>query len=104
MLKDHPKKSKQEALLPVLLCFMPIDARQHLLVNDILEQLQEKLTGRVQLLKIEEIVHPGVAQSFAVTQLPSFILVWQGIELWRQDGFSSDNLLDLLEQYLPKTS
>ncbi|WP_460960449.1 thioredoxin domain-containing protein [Spirosoma litoris] len=104
MKSNYSKESKQEVLLPVLLCFMPADAHQRLMVNDLMEQLQPKITDRIQVLKIEEIVHPGVAQSFSVNQLPCFVLVWQGIELWRQIGFPTDNLLELLEECLTKTN
>ncbi|QIP15126.1 thioredoxin [Spirosoma aureum] len=97
---NHPKQLKYNKRLPVLLVFMPKDAHRHLLINDVVEQLLEKLTGKVQLLKIEEVVHPGVVLSFNVTQLPTFVLVNKGKELWRYEGLPTESLLSLVELHI----
>ncbi len=37
-------------------------------------------------MKLDEAVHPDIFRSFEITQLPTFVLIRQGIELWRQEG------------------
>lgn len=97
---DRKKQGASDTVLPILLVFLPKDAQQHLLVSDVAEQLAAKLKGKVQVLKIEEVVHPGVARSFAIDHSPAFVLVSQGTELWRQEGLPPDNLLELISPYL----
>ncbi|GAB2949907.1 hypothetical protein GCM10027048_13830 [Hymenobacter coalescens] len=55
-----------------------------------LTQLQHRLGGAVRVLKIDEASHPTVVRSFQASQLPSCVLVRQGIELWRQVGLPED--------------
>lgn len=51
-----------------------------------LEALQHRLGSRIQVLVVEEESDPDVVHSFRAAPLPAFLLVRQGIELWRQPG------------------
>lgn len=48
--------------------------------------IQQQLGTAVRVLKIDEATHPTVVRSFQATELPAFVLVRQGVELWRQQG------------------
>ncbi|GAB4020197.1 thioredoxin family protein [Spirosoma koreense] len=97
---DRKKQAAHEAVLPVLLVFMPNDAQQHLFISEVAELMTGKLKGKVQLLKIEEVIHPGVARSFDIHQLPAFVLVNHGNELWRQEGLPTEDFLDQIGLYI----
>ncbi|CAN5142388.1 hypothetical protein BH09BAC4_BH09BAC4_14040 [soil metagenome] len=64
------------------------------------EQMLFDLAGKVQLLKIEEVLHPGIVRSFDIDQLPALVLVRQGKELWRHEGIPAENVLALVEPYI----
>lgn len=96
----------------VLLVFMPpvvsresIGQRASLL--RLMELLQQQVGNRVRVLKIDESAHPDVVRSFDVQELPAFVLVQQGVELWRQEGVVSKDdemtylprLIDLIGRY-----
>ena len=51
-----------------------------------LAALQRRLGTAVQVLQINEAVFPAVVRSFAPEQLPTCVLLHQGVELWRQPG------------------
>ncbi|QNH61705.1 thioredoxin [Hymenobacter sediminicola] len=51
-----------------------------------LARLQQQLGAAIRVLKIEEASHPTVVHSFQTTELPAFVLVRHGVELWRQQG------------------
>lgn len=48
--------------------------------------LQRQLGAAVQVLTIDEANYPAVVRSFAPLQLPAYVLVHEGRELWRQQG------------------
>ena len=52
------------------------------------------------MLMLNETLHADVVRSFNVQQLPAFVLVQQGVELWRHEGMLNDdtrvNLADWL--------
>lgn len=72
----------------VLLAFLPSASRENSAVSMLVDALQKQLGESIRILKIEEKLHPDVVQSFSVTDLPTYILVQQGIELWRHEGAS----------------
>jgi hypothetical protein len=51
-----------------------------------LTRLQQQLGSAIRVLKIDEASHPAVVRSFQAPELPAFVLVRQGVELWRQQG------------------
>ncbi|GAA4356439.1 hypothetical protein GCM10023185_20220 [Hymenobacter saemangeumensis] len=51
-----------------------------------LKALQRQLGASIRVLKIDEASHPAVVSSFQATELPAFVLVRRGVELWRQQG------------------
>ncbi len=70
---------------------------QLLAVNTLLDGLQGRLGAAIRVLKINEASHPAVVRSFRAPQLPAFVLVQQGIELWRQQGLpEGEDLAGLL--------
>jgi len=77
----------------VLLVFLPSAASrdtigQRLSLTKLAELWQQQLGQAIRVLKIDESVHPEVVRSFDVQQFPAFVLVQQGVELWRQEGIS----------------
>ncbi|MDB5234358.1 MAG: hypothetical protein JWR44_1351 [Hymenobacter sp.] len=51
-----------------------------------LAALQQQLGVAVRVLRIDASTHPSVVSSFHATDLPCFVLVHHGIELWRECG------------------
>ncbi len=51
-----------------------------------LRVLQQQLGGAVRVLAVDEGSHPVVVHSFSPLDLPAFVLVRRGVELWRQQG------------------
>lgn len=94
----HKQQLAPDIAPPVLLIFIPTDTKP--LVQARITQLQQQLDGKVRVLKIEEAIHPKVVQSFDLKQLPAFVLLLQGMELWRQEGLPKTALLDMLPAHL----
>ncbi|WP_461141107.1 thioredoxin family protein [Spirosoma pomorum] len=70
--------------------------QQRTLLSQLVETLQQQFSGRVRILKIDETTYPEVVQSFSVKAFPTFVLVQQGVELWRQEGLPPDEYTSLL--------
>ena len=51
-----------------------------------LKALQRELGTAIRVLTVDELSHPVVVRSFHATDLPCFVLMQQGVELWRQGG------------------
>ena len=51
-----------------------------------LQVLQQRLGSVIRVLSVDDTTHPVVVHSFRATTLPAFVLVRQGVELWRQQG------------------
>ena len=51
-----------------------------------LATLQQELGAAIRVLTVDEVSHPSVVRSFQATDLPCFVLMRQGVELWRQGG------------------
>jgi thioredoxin-like negative regulator of GroEL len=88
-------KTHHPILIPaktaVLLAFLPPASRENSVLATLIDILQQKFKESIRILKIDETIHPDVVQSFSVKQLPTFILVQQGIEVWRQEGPSEES-------------
>ena len=75
----------------VLLVMLPTLGRRdetspQLISAGALAALRHRLGPAVQILQIDEATYPAVVRSFAPTQLPTCVLMHQGVELWRQPG------------------
>lgn len=68
--------------IAVLLLLLPGQAP----VAGLQAALQRQLGAGVRVLQVDEATYPTVVRSFAPTQLPTTVLVHQGVELWRQPG------------------
>jgi hypothetical protein len=51
-----------------------------------LATLQQELGPAIRVLTVDEASHPSVVLSFHATELPAFVLMRHGAELWRQQG------------------
>jgi hypothetical protein len=51
-----------------------------------LQALQQRLGSTIRVLTVDEGTYPVVVRSFAPVDLPAFVLVQRGVELWRQQG------------------
>ncbi|GAB3893930.1 hypothetical protein GCM10028803_08630 [Larkinella knui] len=94
-LKDSHLKPLQTRS-EVLLIFMPpeqIERSQRAEVRSLADSLQQHMGDQVRILKIEESTQADVFRSFDITQTPAFILIRQGIELWRHVGMVDKDLL-----------
>lgn len=104
MKRDDPNPIVIPARSAVLLFFMPSEtADRHTRASliTLADSLQAILGRSVRILKIDELTHPEVVSSFGVTQTPAFVLVRQGIEIWRQVGMASDRgMISAVEQQL----
>ncbi len=58
-----------------------------------LPALQRQLGTAVRVLVINEASHPAVVHSFHAADLPSFVLMRKGIELWRQRGLPEGDFI-----------
>jgi hypothetical protein len=61
-----------------------------------LDALQKQLGTAIRVLCIDASTHPSVVSSFHATDLPCFVLVRHGIELWRQCSLPDDAVVPLL--------
>ncbi|MGA0557855.1 thioredoxin [Larkinella sp. VNQ87] len=84
----------------VLLVFVPVSLPQQTLINQLLAQVNSELGDFIRITRVEQGVHPEVVRSFGVQQLPSFILLRQGTEIWRHNGLleAHDLIRHLTEQ------
>lgn len=71
---------------PVLLVFMPAASVHRLEVDRVLEQIRSVLNQSVHIMRVSETTHPEVVRSFGFSASPAFVLLQQGLELWRYSG------------------
>lgn len=93
---DDPQPIYIPARSVVLLIFMPpvrTNQPQRATLTALAQSVQEHLGNQVRVLRIDESIHPEVVQSFGIVQTPAFVLVQQGVELWRQQGLSDEATL-----------
>lgn len=70
----------------VLLVFMPTNRKQQETFTKLINSLHDFLDGSLRILQLDEATHPEVVRSFDITHLPAFVLIRQGVELWRHEG------------------
>jgi hypothetical protein len=58
-----------------------------------MQVLQQRLGSVIRVLAVDEASHPAVVRSFQPADLPAFVLVRQGVELWRQLGLPEGELI-----------
>ncbi len=58
-----------------------------------LQALQQQLGHAIRVLSVDEASHPAVVRSFQPAELPAFLLVRRGVELWRQQGLPEGELI-----------
>ncbi len=88
-------RSADAAILVVLLPLVAAGVTKQVpaTIKDRLAALQRRLDPAIQVLIVEEDSYPAVVHSFHVTHLPAFVLVQQGVELWRQLGLPEGEVL-----------
>ena len=91
---DNPHPILLTARLAVLLVFFmpsePTNRAQRVVLAALADSIQAQLGSLVRVLQIDEADHPDVVQTFGITQLPAFVLLRRGVELWRQQGLSDE--------------
>ena len=87
MLTNHssPFMRPTEAAVLLVLLATP-DAARPGVSGAALAALQQQLGAAVRVLRLDASSHPAVVSSFHATELPCFVLVHHGNELWRQCG------------------
>ena len=93
---------------PVLLVLLPTvsagDAAQAWTVTTaMLNLLQARLGAAIRVIRIDAASHPAVVRSFYGQDLPAFVLLKHGIEVWRQQGLPEGESIvaELLNKALP---
>jgi len=68
-----------------------------------LQALQQQLGSAIRVLTVDEGSHPVVVHSFAPGELPAFVQVRRGVELWRQHGLPEGEFIvaELLSKLVP---
>ena len=61
-----------------------------------LAALQREVGPAIRVLTVDELSHPSVVHSFHATDLPCFVLMRQGVELWRHGGLPEGEGIVLL--------
>ena len=80
----------------LLVFFMPSNLAnrpQRVELTALANAIQTQLGSLIRVLRVDEISHPDVVKSFAITQLPAFVLLRRGVELWRQQGLTDEAAL-----------
>lgn len=103
LVSPPPRLSPPDAA--VLLVLLPLVAAGvaqpvRATTRGMLDQLQQRLGTAIQVLVVDEASDPDVVRSFRVPALPAFLLVRQGIELWRQPGLPEGETI--VEQLLQR--
>lgn len=89
MLTTPPTPTALPADAAVLLVLMPApDAPRQAQADTLaaLQALQSRLGASIRVLVVDETSHAIVVRSFRPTDLPAFVLVQRGVEIWRQPG------------------
>ena len=87
-------RSAQSAVL--LIFFMPANLNNHphrALLTALADSIQAQFGPLLRVLQIDEADNPDVVSSFGITETPTFVLVKQGVELWRQVGLCPEDVL-----------
>lgn len=76
---------------PVLLVLLPtvpaaFAAQAWTVTTAMLNLLQTQLGAAIRVIRIDAASHPAVVRSFHGHDLPAFVLLKHGIEVWRQQG------------------
>ncbi len=105
MNSDDPRPVLLAAHLAVLLIFFipseTTNRSERIALTALADSIQAQLGSLVRVLRIDESEHSDVVQSFAITQLPAFVLVRRGVELWRQQGSTDEtSLIELIRRLL----
>ena len=94
---DDPHPILLTARSGVLLVFFmpskPTNRAQRAILTALADAVQAQLGSLVRVLRIDEADHPDVVQTFGITQLPAFVLLRRGVELWRQQGLLDEAML-----------
>lgn len=77
----------------ILLVFVPDNPAQRLVVDLLLERVKAVADDAIRITQVDEIINPEVVSSFGVQVLPTFILLKQGVEIWRHSGILESQLL-----------
>ena len=81
-----PPPSADAAMLLVLLPPVGTAPQVRMATLAALATLQQELGAAIRVLTVDEVSHPSVVRSFQAIDLPCFVLMLQGVELWRQGG------------------
>lgn len=63
------------------------------LLTELAGSIQAQFGSFLRVLQIDEAENPDVVTSFSITETPTFVLIKQGIELWRQVGLCIEERL-----------
>lgn len=83
----------EQASLPVLVDLWATWCGPCRMVSPALEQVAERLAGRIKLVKVDIDKSPGLARRFEVQAVPTLLILDQGRQVARQTGAAPANAL-----------
>jgi thioredoxin len=91
----------QNAQKPVLVDFYAEWCGPCKMMAKVLEEVNEDLQGRVQIVKINTEKYPDLASKYQITALPTMVVFQNGQPVKRLEGLiGSDELVDRLRPFL----
>lgn len=81
-----PLETLAAAGTPVLLDFFATWCKPCMAMHPVLDELQAELGGRVSIVRIDVDEYLDLAVEMKVMGVPTFVLVRDGREIWRQPG------------------
>jgi thioredoxin len=91
----------QNAQKPVLVDFYAEWCGPCKMMAKVLEEVNEDLQGRVQIVKINTEKYPDLASQYQITALPTMVVFQNGQPVKRLEGLiGSDELVDRLRPFL----
>ncbi|RCR70531.1 thioredoxin [Larkinella punicea] len=90
----------QSAVLLIFTSSKRIDQLKRVEVRALANSLQHELGDLLRIILLDEKSYPDIFQSFEITINPTFVLLREGHELWRQEGIPEENLLTVASKRL----
>ena len=105
MKEPDPKPISANSM--ILLVFMPpkpASQSEQTQLKILTDSLQQNMGERMRIVRIDESFLPDIFRSFEINDTPTFVLVRQGLEIWRQVGIPGEDFQTILTERLRENS